>query len=121
MKKTLVIVLLALIVVEIGLFELVMPVQGSQCSQQIDASCQSPCECVGGWYCSSDKGSVIYYYRLPIIHTCVGSEPVECSYWCLCCPSTYLISVLCLGIHALSQNKVFLIIILIASYEELLS
>ncbi|MDD2199763.1 MAG: hypothetical protein PHE08_08575 [Bacteroidales bacterium] len=86
MKKTLVIVLLVLIVVELGLFELVMPVQGSQCSQQIDASCQSPCECGGGWYCSSDKGSVIYYYRLPIIHTCVGSEPVECSYWCLCCP-----------------------------------
>ena len=35
--------------------------------------------------------------------------------------ATYLISVLYLGIHALSQNKVFLIIVLIASYEELLS
>jgi hypothetical protein len=77
--------LLIILLAQLALFDMVIPVQASGCREEIKSGCQSPCECGGGWYCSGYE-NVIFYFRVPVIHTCVKQQVVECPYWCLCCP-----------------------------------
>jgi hypothetical protein len=84
-RKIQIAVLVLVLLAQVFVFDMVVPVQAASCSDPVQASYQAPCSCGGGWYCSGDLAYVIYYIRVPIIHTCVMSEAVECPYWCLRC------------------------------------